>query len=94
MNIHSFQPTPTAGPSAFSGAHSQRGEHPMSYEAISRVLAHATTIGEVNELLSWIGEMAAHAQSFNDRALELDAVELRFNAECRLEDMTRERANA
>jgi len=37
--------------------------------------------------LSIAGAMGARARASNDRGLELDAIELRFHAECRLDDM-------
>ncbi len=59
-----------------------------TYEAACRALALANNIAEVNDVLSIAAAMEAHARQANDRSLELDGVELRFHAECRLDQMT------
>jgi len=41
----------------------------------------------VEDILSIAAVMEARARARNDRSLELDAIELRFRSECRLDDM-------
>jgi hypothetical protein len=62
-------------------------QFPMSYETAYRALGLATTVAAVNDILSIAAAMEARARTSNDRSLELDAIELRFHAECPLDDM-------
>jgi hypothetical protein len=62
-------------------------EYPMSYETAYRALGLAKDIAAVNDILSIAAVMETDARTSNDRSLELDAIELRFHAECRLDDM-------
>jgi hypothetical protein len=66
-------------------------QYPVSYETAYRALASAQAVVEVNDILSIAAAMEAHARQTNDRGLELDAIELRFHAECRLDDMITDR---
>jgi len=59
-----------------------------AYEDALQRLTLAESISDVNDILSIAGAMEAHARTFSDRGLELDAIELRFHAECRLDDIT------
>jgi hypothetical protein len=59
----------------------------MSYETAYRALGSAKDIAAVNDILAIAALMEVHARAANDRGLELDAIELRFHAECRLDDM-------
>ena len=63
-------------------------QYPVTYEIAYRALASAKAVAEVNDILSIAAVMEAHARQTDDRSLELDAIELRFHAECRLDDMT------
>jgi hypothetical protein len=62
-------------------------EYPMTYETAYRALGSAKDIKAVNHILAIVAAMEAKARASNDRSLELDAIELRFHAECRLDDM-------
>jgi hypothetical protein len=70
---------------------SQTYQYPVSYEIAYRALASAQAVAEVNDILAIAAAMEAHARHTNDRGLELDAIELRFHAECRLDDMITDR---
>jgi len=60
----------------------------IAYEDAFQRLVLAETVSDVKDILSIAAEMETHARKFSDRGLELDAIELRFHAECRLDDMT------
>jgi hypothetical protein len=62
-------------------------EYPMSYETAYRALRLAEDPAAVKDILSIAAVMEARARASNNRGLELDAIELRFHAECRLDDM-------
>jgi len=62
-------------------------EYPMSYETAYRALGLAEDAAAVKNILSIAAVMEARARASNNRGLELDAIELRFHAECRLDDM-------
>jgi hypothetical protein len=62
-------------------------EYPMSYETAYRALGLAKDVTAVSDILSIAAVMETQARVSNDRSLELDAIELRFHAECRLDDM-------
>ena len=62
-------------------------QYPMSYEQAYQALGLANDIAAVNDILSIAAAMESRARASNDRGLELDAIELRFHAECRLDDM-------
>ena len=62
-------------------------EYPMTYETAYRALGLAEDVAAVKDILSIAAVMEARARASNDRSLELDAIELRFHAECRLDDM-------
>ena len=59
----------------------------MSYETAYRALGLAEDAAAVKNILSIAAVMEARARASNNRGLELDAIELRFHAECRLDDM-------
>jgi hypothetical protein len=42
---------------------------------------------DVLQIVSIAAAMEEYARKHNDRSLELDAIELRFHSECRLDDM-------
>src|SRR5215470_20214243 len=65
-----------------------------AYEDAFQRLSLAESISDVNDILSIAGAMERHARTFSDRALELDAIELRFHAECRLDDITADESEA
>jgi hypothetical protein len=62
-------------------------EYPLSYETAYRALGLAEDAAAVKDILSIAAVMEARARASNNRGLELDAIELRFHAECRLDDM-------
>jgi hypothetical protein len=62
-------------------------EYPLSYETAYRALGLAEDAAAVKNILSIAAVMEARARASNNRGLELDAIELRFHAECRLDDM-------
>jgi hypothetical protein len=62
-------------------------EYPMSYETAYRALRLAEDPAAVKDILSIAAVMEARARASKSRGLELDAIELRFHAECRLDDM-------
>ena len=62
-------------------------EYPMSYETAYRALGLAEDAAAVKDILSIAAVMEARARASKSRGLELDAIELRFHAECRLDDM-------
>jgi hypothetical protein len=66
---------------------SAKSEYPMTYETAYRALGSAKDIMAVNHILAIAAAMEANARASNDRSLELDAIELRFHGECRLDDM-------
>ena len=61
-----------------------------TYEAACRTLAVSGNIAEVTNILAVADAMDAHARQAGDRTLEWDAIELRFHAECRLDQLTAE----
>jgi hypothetical protein len=62
-------------------------EYPLSYETAYRALGLAEDAAAVKNILSIAAVMEARARASKSRGLELDAIELRFHAECRLDDM-------
>jgi len=65
-----------------------------AYEDAVQRLTLAESISDVNDILSIAAAMETHARTFSDRGLELDAIELRFHAECRLDDITADKNQA
>ncbi len=63
-------------------------EYAGTYEVASRALRTARNVSEVKGILSMAAMMEAYARQANNRVLELDAIELGFHAECRLDQMT------
>jgi hypothetical protein len=78
-SIQSNRPAPRASTATY--------EYPMSYETAYRALSLAEDAAAVKDILSIAAVMEARARASNHRSLELDAIELRFHAECRLDDM-------
>jgi hypothetical protein len=60
---------------------------PVTYEAARRTLAAAKNVADVKNILAVAATMGAFARRLDDRSLEWDAIEFRFRAECRLDDM-------
>jgi hypothetical protein len=60
--------------------------YPITYEAAYQALNRAASVAEINDILHIAAAMEDFAKKSRDRHLELDAIELRFHAECRLDD--------
>ena len=63
-------------------------QYPITYEAAYLALNTATWVHEVNNILHVAAAVKIFARNCNDRSIELDAIELGFLAECRLDDLT------
>jgi hypothetical protein len=59
----------------------------VTYEVACRALAMSKNVAAVKDILSIAAAMDAYARQTSDRSLEWDAIELRFCAECRLDQM-------
>jgi hypothetical protein len=68
--------------------------HEITYEAAFHALMAATSVVEVENVLATAALMNVFARQLNDRALELDPIELRFHAESRLDDMIEDRSGS
>jgi hypothetical protein len=87
LKVTSANGSPDASEGHLAAPRAATYQYPMSYEEAYRALGLANDIAAVNDILSIGAAMESRARASNDRGLELDAIELRFHAECRLDDM-------